>query len=95
MVEVQRSGRFKDWLNNLADLRARKKIAQRLVRVELGLLGDAKYFDGIGELRVDYGPGYRLYFTRRGSVVIIMLCGGDKSSQERDIRLAKQMAEEI
>ncbi|WP_363293531.1 type II toxin-antitoxin system RelE/ParE family toxin [Mesorhizobium sp.] len=57
--------------------------------------GDAKFFEGIGELRIDYGPGYRVYFIRRGSTVIILLCGGDKSSQDRDIRKAKKMADEV
>ena len=61
---------------------------------ELGLLGDAKFFDGIGELRIDYGPGYRLYFVKRGNTVIILLCGGDKHSQHRDIKRAGDMAKE-
>lgn len=72
-----------------------KRIAQRIVRVEAGLLGDAKFFDGIGELRIDYGPGYRVYFVRRGPVLIILLCGGDKSSQKRDIRKAIELAKEV
>ena len=59
-----------------------------------GNLGDAKFFGGIGELRIDYGPGYRLYFVRRGEAVIVLLCGGDKSSQKRDIKLAIKMAKE-
>ncbi len=59
------------------------------------LYGDVKYFDGIEELRIPYGPGYRLYFVRQGSVVVIMLCGGDKDSQVRDIERAKHMAQEI
>ena len=57
------------------------------------MVGDAKYFDGIGELRIDYGPGYRIYFVRRGDTVIILLCGGDKGSQKRDIKRAKAIAE--
>lgn len=60
---------------------ARRKIAQRVVRLEAGLFGDVKFFDGIGELRVDFGPGYRIYFVQRGRVLIILLCGGDKSTQ--------------
>jgi putative addiction module killer protein len=58
-------------------------------------MGDAKFFDGIGEMRIDYGPGYRLYFTRRGDVLVILLCGGDKRSQRRDIKRAKAMAKEL
>jgi putative addiction module killer protein len=63
-------------------------------RLTLGLFGDAKFFDGIGELRIDYGPGYRLYFMRRGNTVVLLLCGGDKSTQKRDIQRAKELAEE-
>jgi len=59
------------------------------------LLGDAKFFDGIGELRIDYGPGYRVYLVRRGDVLVILLCGGDKRSQRRDIKRAKAMAKEL
>ena len=66
-----------------------------LTACQVGLLGDAEFFDGIGELRVDYGPGYRLYFARRGREVIVLLCGGDKSSQDRDIRRAVAMAREL
>ena len=67
----------------------------RLARVEAGLLGDAKYFDGIGELGVDHGPGYRLYFVRRGKSIVILLCGGDKATQNRDILRAKALAQEV
>jgi putative addiction module killer protein len=63
--------------------------------VEHGNLGDAKFFDGIGELRVDYGPGYRLYFVRQGASVVVLLCGGDKSTQAKDITRAKRMAKEL
>lgn len=62
--------------------------------MELGLLGHAKFFDGIGELRIDYGPGYRVYFVKRGNTVIILLCSGDKSSKKRDIAKVKRMATE-
>jgi len=82
-------------MDGLRDERAQTKIAQRIVRLQTGLFGDAKFFDGIGELRVDYGPGYRVYFVRRAETVVILLCGGDKSSQKRDIRKAIAMAEEV
>ncbi|MEQ8448235.1 MAG: type II toxin-antitoxin system RelE/ParE family toxin [Nitratireductor sp.] len=95
MFEVRQTDEFKKWLEALADMRAAKRIAQRLTRVQAGLLGDTKFFDGIGELRIDYGPGYRLYFVKRGNTVIVLLCGGDKSSQDRDIRKAKQLAKEL
>lgn len=71
------------------------RIAMRLVRLEAGLVGDAKFFDGIGELRIDHGPGYRVYFVKRGTRLVILLCGGDKSSQDRDIARAKKLAEDI
>lgn len=58
-------------------------------------MGDVKYFKGIGELRIDFGPGYRIYFVQRGSVLVILLCGGDKSSQSRDIERALAMAKEV
>lgn len=93
-IEVRESKEFSKWLASLPDIRAQKRIAQRIARVQLGLLGDAKFFQGIGELRVDYGPGYRLYFVQRGKILIILLCGGDKSSQDRDIRRAIAMAQE-
>ena len=65
------------------------------MRLQAGLFGDVKYFGGIGELRVDHGPGYRVYFLRRGKQLIVLLCGGDKSTQTRDIRQAKRMADEL
>lgn len=84
-----------NWLDGLRDRTARARIATRITRVQAGLLGDYKSFDGIGELRIDYGPGYRLYFVQRGPVIIILLCGGDKSSQKRDIKRAKTIAQEV
>ena len=95
MITVRQTTVFREWLDGLRDRRAREKIAQRIVRVQAGLLGDAKFFDGIGELRVDHGPGYRVYFVQRGSVLIVLLCGGDKSSQSRDIKQAKALALEL
>lgn len=95
MFEVRQTIVFREWHEGLRDRRAASKIALRVARVEAGLLGDVKFFGGIGELRVDYGPGYRVYFTRQGAVLIILLCGGDKSSQARDIKLATAMAKEV
>lgn len=94
MIEVRQTVAFRDWHTGLKDRRAAKIIAQRIVRVQSGLMGDVKYFDGIGELRVDFGPGYRVYFVQQGVVLIILLCGGDKGSQARDIARAKQLAKE-
>jgi putative addiction module killer protein len=96
MLEVRQTFEFASWLDGLRDGLARKRIAQRLVRVSTGVLGDAKSVGGgVSELRVDHGPGYRLYFTRRGQVVIVLLCGGDKSTQARDIGKAQAMAAEL
>jgi putative addiction module killer protein len=94
MIEVHQTDVFRDWLERLRDLRARARIQVRIDRLELGLFGDAKFFDGIGELRIDYGPGYRLYFVRRGTRVVLLLAGGDKSSQKRDVEIAKRLSEE-
>jgi len=95
MFEVRQTETFQAWLASLRDQRARARVAIRVSRLQSGLIGDAKFLDGIGELRIDHGPGYRVYFTRRGSVVILLLCGGDKSSQTRDIARAKTMASEV
>lgn len=95
MFDLVRSATFQRWLNGLADQRAFDRIVLRLGRVQFGHMGDVKYFDGIGELRIDYGPGYRIYFTQRGRTVIFLLCGGEKSSQSRDIARAKTLAQEI
>jgi putative addiction module killer protein len=95
MIEVRQTAVFREWFADLKDQRAQSRIARRIATVQTGLLGDAKFFDGIGELRIDYGPGYRVYFVRKGAVVVILLCGGEKSTQARDIRKAKAMAAEL
>jgi putative addiction module killer protein len=95
MLELRQTEEFRLWLGRLRDERAAARIAQRLARVQSGLFGDVKYFDGIGELRVDHGPGYRIYFVRRGQTIIVLLCGGDKSSQARDIGRARALAQEV
>ena len=95
MFELRQTREFSEWLEALRDRKGQERIAQRLVRLQAGLFGDAKFFDGIGELRIDYGPGYRVYFAQRGRVLVVLLCGGDKSSQPRDIRQARAMAKEL
>lgn len=95
MIEVRKTSEFQNWLTKLRDQRAVARITTRIARVEAGLMGDVKYFDGIGELRVDYGPGYRVYFAKRGQTIIILLCGGDKRTQKRDINNAVKMAKEV
>jgi putative addiction module killer protein len=96
LAEVRQTDLFKKWFPGLRDANARRRIAQRIVRLQSGLLGDVKPVgDGVSELRVDYGPGYRVYFVRRGTDVVILICGGAKQTQERDIRRAKLLAAEL
>jgi putative addiction module killer protein len=90
------SKRSLKWLDDLADRRAAERIAQRIVRLQSGLIGDAKPVGGgISEIRIDHGPGYRVYFLQRRMVLIVLLCGGDKRSQSRDIVRARTLAEEL
>jgi putative addiction module killer protein len=87
---------FQTWVDRLRDRTAQIQIAARLRRAEFGHLGDCKPVgEGVSEMRVDTGPGYRLYFLKRGNVVIVMLAGGDKSSQRRDIRRAHRLAKDL
>ena len=95
MIEIEKTPDYAEWFDRLKDTRAKAKIAIRLDRLESGNFGDVKYFHGIGELRIDYGPGYRVYFRRKGSVIVILLCGGDKSRQAKDIERARQLAQEV
>jgi putative addiction module killer protein len=96
MIEIRQTAVFRDWLDGLADVRAAERIAQRLVRLQAGLFGDVRSVGGgVSELRVDYGPGYRVYFVRRGQMIVILLCGGDKRTQARDIKAAKALAAEF
>ncbi len=96
MVEIERTDAFVAWFDRLRDEDAKAKIAMRLDRVAAGNLGDVKSVgDGVSEMRIAYGPGYRLYFTWHGQTLIVLLCGGDKSSQRRDIAAAKDLLREI
>lgn len=96
MFEVIESPAFQTWMASLRDPKARNRIAVRITRVAQGSLGDWKPTQGaVSELRIDYGPGYRLYFTRRGRTVILLLCGGDKRTQAADIKRALTMVEAL
>ena len=96
MPEVRQTPEFRQWLIGLRDGQAKARIQVRIDRLGLGLLGDVKPVgEGVSELRVDYGPGYRLYLIQRGGVLIILLCGGDKRSQQSDIGRAKTLAKEL
>lgn len=96
MIEIRQTIEYARWFGALRDRTAKARIDIRLRRLSLGNPGDAKPVgDGISELRIDYGPGYRIYYVRQGSMLIVLLAGGDKSSQERDIRLAKELARDL
>jgi putative addiction module killer protein len=94
MPTVRQSETFSTWLRELRDLKARAKIAVRIQRLEDGNPGDvAPVGDGVSEMRIHYGPGYRVYYINRGGETVILLCGGDKASQVRDIEAAKRLAQ--
>jgi len=96
MIEVRKTEIFAKWLDGLKDRRARARIQVRIDRVEMGNFGDvAPVGDGISELRIFYGPGYRVYFVQRGEVVVVLLSGGDKASQKSDIVKAKKIATQL
>jgi len=93
---IEQTEAFAAWHADLRDLRAKVAIARRIDRVAAGTLGDVKALGGdVSELRVDIGPGYRLYFTMRGGVLVILLAGGDKRTQDADIKRARKLAQEV
>lgn len=95
MIEIVQSATFHNWLVSLKDQQARMRIIARLDRIALGNFGDAQPVGGgLTELRIHYGPGYRLYCMQRGMRLVVILCGGDKSSQSRDIEQAKLIAQD-
>ena len=96
MLTVLQTEEFVAWLDDLKDKRAQVRIAARLRQAESGNLGDWQPIEGeVSELRVNYGPGYRLYFARRGRIIVVILNAGDKSTQKRDIRRALKLAAEL
>ena len=96
MIEIRRTDEFAKWLKRLKDTDAKSRINLRIRRITLtGNLDDYKPVgDGVCELRIDYGPGYRMYFAQRGEAIMLLLIGGDKSSQQRDIKKAKELNEQ-
>lgn len=95
MKEIIKTADFDSWIRHLKDRVARSRILARIDRMTAGNAGDIKSIGaGISEMRIDHGPGYRVYFTNRGSVIVLLLCGGDKSSQKRDIERAIRLAAE-
>jgi len=93
VIELIKTSVFDSWLRGLRERRAVARIAARLDRLALGNPGDVKPVGGgLSEMRIDHGPGYRVYFVQRGSIIIVLLCGGDKATQQRDIEQAKALA---
>ena len=96
MFEVQKTDEFDNWLSALADQRAVAKIVSRIERLGLGNAGDVKLVgEGVSEMRLSYGPGYRIYYKQTGKTIVLILCGGDKSTQESDIKRAKEIAAQL
>jgi putative addiction module killer protein len=92
--EILKSSTFDAWFSRLRDRQAKARIAARIDRLSLGNPGDVKPVgSGVSEMRIDYGPGYRIYFTQRGPIIIVILCGGDKRTQATDIKRAIEIAE--
>ncbi len=95
MIEIRETEIFASWLRALRDSQARARIAARVQRLAFGNPGDVRPVgEGVSELRIHYGPGYRVYYIQRAAVLIVLLCGGDKSTQDRDIEAAKRLAKE-
>lgn len=96
MVEIRKTEIFVQWLDGLQDLRARARVQVRIECLAAGNAGDVKAVgEGVSELRIDYGPGYRVYFTKRSRAVVILLAGGDKRTQASDIRIAQRLADNL
>ena len=96
MLEVRETATYAEWFTNLRDRTARARIDIRVRRLSLGNPGDVKPVgEGVSELRVDVGPGYRVYFVQKADVFVVLLAGGDKSTQDRDIRQAKALARDL
>lgn len=96
MFEIRQTAAYSSWFGALRDIVARAHIIRRIERLQAGHMGDVKPVGGgVNELRVHHGPGYRVYFTRRGERIVLLLCGGDKDSQARDIARAKEIAEAV
>lgn len=96
MPTIRRTEEFSSWLRDLRDIRARAKVLARIDRLSLGNPGDvAPVGDGISEMKIHFGPGYRVYYVQRGDEIVVLLCGGDKGSQASDIKAAKKLASEL
>ncbi len=96
MIEIQKTESYAKWIDGLRDIRARARILVRVERLATGNPGDVRPIgEGVSELRIDYGPDYRVYFTKQGQEVVILLAGGDKRTQARDIKTALRLAQNL
>lgn len=96
MIEIRKTETFAKWIDGLTDIRARARILVRIERLAAGNPGDAKAVgEGVSELRIDYGPGYRVYYKNQGQKVVILLAGGDKRTQAKDIKMALRLAQNL
>lgn len=96
MIEIRQTDVYAQWFDSLRDRQARARIDARIRRLSLGNPGDVRPVgEGVSELRIDYGPGYRVYFVQRGQTLVVLLAGGDKSTQERDIKTALELSREL
>lgn len=96
MIEIRQTDVYAEWFNDLRDRVAQARINVRIRRLSLGNPGDVKPVgEGVSELRIDHGPGYRVYFVQRGQTLVVLLAGGDKRTQDQDIRLALELAREL
>lgn len=96
VFEIRQTARYARWFASLRDGRARMRIEARIRRLSLGNFGDVRPVgEGVSEMRIDYGPGYRVYFVQRGAALVVLLAGGDKRTQDRDIAIARALAREL
>ena len=96
MIEVRKTEVYTNWLDSLRDVRARARILVRVERLAAGNPGDVRPVgEGVSELRIDYGPGYRVYFTKQGGMIVVLLAGGDKRTQSQDVKTALRLARNL
>ena len=96
MIEIRQTETYYQWFDSLRDRQARARINARIRRLSLGNFGDVKPIgEGVSELRIDFGPGYRVYFVQRGQTLVVLLAGGDKRTQDRDIKKSLKLAREL